>query len=185
MAVEVRAAKRYALALFRTASANDVVKSVESDLDGIANLLRNDPAFKEFILSPHVNREEKIAILDKLFGDRVTAMTMTALRLVVEKGREPEIEAIRNHFVLLRRQKEGVVHCMIETSETLDNDQRMSLEMKLARSLGVSVEAEYAVEPSLGGGIRVTYDNFVLDGSVKGKLKKLRELLRHDLLKQA
>lgn len=185
MPVDARAAKRYALALFRTASDNDVVKSVESDLSGISNLLQNDSGFREFILSPHVSREEKIAILDKLFSDRVTAMTMTALRLIVEKGREPELAAVRDHFVFLRRQKEGVVHCVIESAENLDNDQRMALEMKLARSLGVSVEAEYSVEPGLAGGIRVTYDNFVLDGSVKGKLKKLREMLRYDLLKQA
>jgi F-type H+-transporting ATPase subunit delta len=39
-------------------------------------------------------------------------------------------------------------------------------------------------DASLIGGVKVAYENFVLDGTARGALNKMREKLRYDLLKQ-
>ncbi len=179
-----RVAKRYAQALFRTAKDADVIKAVEDDLNGIANLVQNDESFQEFLMSPHVSADEKIAIADKLFSDRITALSMRAVRLLLEKGREAEFVNLRDGFIALRRESEGVVYAEVVTAEVLENDQRQKLEMQLAKKTACSVEATYSVDPHLIGGIRVTYGANVLDGSVTGRFRTLREVLLHDVLKQ-
>jgi F-type H+-transporting ATPase subunit delta len=167
-----------------TALKYDVVKSVEDDLNGIVHLLEVDPQFEEFVIAPYTGREEKIAIVSKLFSDRVTALTMQVLRVMLEKRREDEISGVRDEFVKLRRENEGVIFAVITSAEEIGEAQRKALLAKLETTLGKKIEADYKVEPQLIGGIRVAYGNYVLDGSIRGALSNLRDKLRHDLLKQ-
>lgn len=179
-----RIGRRYAQALFTTALKYDVVKSVEDDLSGIDNLLAKDESFRHFLLAPYTSREEKVKVLDRIFSDRITALTMQVLRVMLEKRRENEITSVFHEYVRLRRENEGSVHAVVTSAEALPADQRQALEAKLSSLLGKRIEAEYTVEPALVGGVRVTYDNFVLDGSVRGAMSKLRERLKYDLLKR-
>jgi F-type H+-transporting ATPase subunit delta len=179
-----RVGRRYARALFLTAKQYDVVASVEDDLNTIVHLLDSDESFNDFVTAPYTGREEKIATIDRIFSDRVTAVTMQLLRVMLEKRREEEIRTVRAEFISLRRADEGVVHAIVTTAELLPNDQRTALLKKLETTIGKKVESEFRVDPLLIGGIRVAYGNYVLDGSIRGALSSLRDKLRHDLLKQ-
>src|SRR4051812_31778499 len=97
-----RIGKRYASALFSTASRYDVVQAVEDDLNFIVGLMARDRGFRDFLLAPYTSREEKVKIIERIFSDRTTALTMQVLRVMLEKRRETEIESVRDEFVTLR-----------------------------------------------------------------------------------
>lgn len=183
--MDLRVARRYAGALYRVASQTNLVAAVESDLDGVQNLLERDENFRSLLLSPVIARETKERVLEKAFGDRVTGVTMQMLRLLLQKRREAEFEAVRQEFVRIRREEGRVLHAVIASAEPLTDDQKSRLVAKLADQTGKSVEPDFEIQPSLLGGVRVTYDNFVLEGSIRGGLTRLRDALRRDLLKQA
>ncbi len=180
-----RIGRRYAQALFTTALKYDVVNSVEDDLNGIVNLLDKDPDFKHFLIAPYTSRDEKAKILDRLFSDRITALTMQVVRIMLEKGREGDIPDVHREFIKLRRTHEGVVFATVTSAEELDNDQKKAIVEKLAKVLNKKIEADFKIEAHLMGGVKVAYGNYVLDGTVRGALSKLRDKLRHDLLKQS
>lgn len=179
-----RVARRYASAFFSTALKYDVVAAAEDDLQAISGLLSGDASFRHFLLTPFSGREEKLHILEKLFSDRVTALTMQALRIIVDKGRESEIPAIHQEFQRLRREHENIMYVTVTSAEAMEEDQRRRLVAKLQTVLGKTVEPDFKIDPHLIGGVRVAYENYVLDGSIRGTLTKLRERLRYDLLKQ-
>ena len=180
-----RVAKRYAQALFTTAKRHDVIPSVEDDLAAIANQIKNDPSFRDFLYSPKVSREEKSKIIDKLFSDRVTIITMYLLRLLLTKRREAEIEGIREEFEALRRGYAKAVLVTFSSAEALPEDQRKKLIEKTKKLTGRAVEPSFLVEPALMGGVKIEYEDIMLDGTVRGNLEKLRERLRYNLLKNA
>lgn len=180
-----RVSRRYAEALFKAALKFNVVGAVEDDLNMIVRLMKTDEAFDAFVHSPRESREEKAQIVDRIFTDRVTALSLQALRLLLEKRRESEIPYVRDAFVEMRREHEGVIFAAVTSAEPLDDGQRKALVLKLQSQLGKKVEAGYAVDPSLIGGVTVAFGNSVLDGSIKGALSRLHERLRHDLMKQA
>ena len=182
---DVRVAKRYAKALFETAQENRVIESVEDDLGGIVSLLVNNAQFRSMLLSPEVSRDEKLKLVDKLFSDRITALTLEALRLMIEKNRENEVEWVQREYVSLRREFENKLFVIITTAEKLDDDQRQRLLSKLESITGKRLEAEYRIDPHLIGGISVAYENYVLNGSLRGELHRLRDRLLHDVLKQS
>jgi F-type H+-transporting ATPase subunit delta len=179
-----RVARRYAKALFQAARSHDIIKAVESDLELIVHLIRNEGDFRHFLLAPYVSRDERTRILDRVFTDRVTALTTQVIRVMMEKRREAEIENVYEEFVALRREHERVVYALITSAEPLGDAQRAQIVAKLHSLLGRTVEPDYKVDAALIGGVRVTYENNVLDGSVQGALTRLREKLRRDLLKQ-
>jgi F-type H+-transporting ATPase subunit delta len=181
---DARIGKRYAQALFSTAQRYEVVEAVEDDLNTIVGLMEKDRGFRDFILAPYTSREEKVKIMERVFSDRITALTMQVLRVMLEKRREGEIESVHTEFVNLRRAATETLHVTISSAEPLDEKQQQALVAKIQKTTGKRVEADFGVDPNLIGGIRVSYENFVLDGSLKGGLARLRDALKHDLLKQ-
>lgn len=179
-----RIGRRYATALFETALKYDMVKSVEDDLAGIDALLENDPEFRNFLIAPYTSREEKIGILDRMFSDRITALTMQALRVLLEKRREAEIPAVREEYVAMRRKHEGATYVHVTSAEKLDDEQRTALLAKLTTVLARTIEADFDIDPLMIGGLRVAYEGNVMDGTARGSLIKLRERLKYDLLKR-
>lgn len=182
--MDTRVAKRYAKALYRAASKLEIVQSVEDDLTAIKNLVANAADFRGFLYSPQFGREDKIRIAERLFSDRITSLSMSALRLMIEKRRENELEGVLEEFVKLRREYGNVLFATVTTAMPMEEDLRQRLKTRLETVSGKAVEIEYKVDPNLMGGIRVAYGNFVLDGSMRGGLNRLRNQLRYDLLKQ-
>lgn len=181
---DARIGKRYAQALFSLAEQYKVVDAVEGDLNALAELMAKDRAFRDFLIAPYASREEKTALLERVFSDRMTALTMQALRVMLEKRREAEIESVRGEFVALRREAMKVVYANVVSAEPLDDRQRKAILDKLEHATSQTIEADFAVEPALVGGVKVAFANYVLDGSLKGALARLRGRLKHDILKQ-
>jgi F-type H+-transporting ATPase subunit delta len=67
----------------------------------------------------------------------------------------------------------------------LSESQRKAIIEKLGRRLGKTLEPEFAIDSTLIGGVRVAYENMVLDGSIRGGLARLESILHYDVLKQA
>lgn len=181
---DARVARRYARALFGAAVRADIVASVEDDLTLLSAMTRNSPDFKRFLHSPTATKEHKLELFNKVFSDRVTATTMSFIRLVLDKGREESFEHIRIAYSELRREKEGVVAAKVVSAFELSEEEKRRLIDKLTRESGKTIEPVFHVDPSLIGGVSVEMGNYVLDGTVSGSLSRLRETLIYDLLKQ-
>lgn len=181
--IDVRVASRYAQAIFNTAKAGGALKVVEEDLNGIAATLQADPRLRRYLLDPTVGKTEKQELLARACA-AAHPITLSALRLLLEKGREAEFEGVRLKYVELRQRHEQVANLVITSAEPMDEDQRRALILKLTKSIGRTIEAEFRVDPKLLGGVTVAFDNTVLDGSLKGALGKIKERIFRDALIQ-
>jgi len=66
----------------------------------------------------------------------------------------------------------------------LNDAHRDQLVRRLESVTSKKIEATFVVDPKVMGGVRVMYDNYILDGTVRGALSRLRERLLYDVLKQ-
>jgi F-type H+-transporting ATPase subunit delta len=182
--MDSRIAKRYAGALFNAAKSAKAVAEVGTDLESISDSLRTSSKFREFLLNPDRNRTDKLAVTAKVYG-RSHPLTREFLRVSLEKGREEEIEGINEEYKELRRHYEGVIKAVITSAMVLDDSSKQAILAKLKRETGKEIEPEFIVQPDLLGGVKVMFDDFVFDGTVRGSLQKLHERLMRDALKQA
>jgi F-type H+-transporting ATPase subunit delta len=179
-----RVAKRYAKALFSASLKEGSMPQAGSDLAAIAQAFAENRSFRAFFTSPARGKADKRALASKAFQG-ASPLVSQLLDLIVEKGREELLGVIELEFAELRRRHEMKVLARVESAMELDEAQRQAVIDRIAATTGKTVEAEFVVEPALIGGIRVIYDNFVLDGSVRGDLARMREKVLYDLLKQS
>lgn len=182
---ESRVAKRYAKALFNIALKQDMLASVDDDLKALTYSLSNSESFRRFMSRPEVTPLQKKELLSKTLGDKITGLTSDFVKLLIDKRRDDQLLQIQLEFADLKLNHDNVVRAVIASSEELSDAQKKAIIEKMAAKVGRKLEAEFEVDPHLMGGIKVTYDNYVLDGSVRGHLNKLREKILYDLLKQA
>ncbi len=66
-------------------------------------------------------------------------------------------------------------HAVVESAIALNDDTRSAVEFDLQKKYDGKLTVEYQVQPELIGGMRVRVGSDVWDGSVKGRLERLRE----------
>lgn len=181
---DVRVASRYANALFAVAKENSVVESVSDDLSAISHALDNDPAFRDLIHNPGFKRDQKLQVLEAVFSDRVTALTMQLIRVLLDRRREVLLPNVQAEFDEIRRREGGIAYVEVTSAEEMTDAERESVISKIASATGKTVEATFEIDKSILGGIKVQVGNYVLDGSVAGGLSRLRDRMTYDLLKQ-
>lgn len=175
--IERRIVRRYASALFAAASKAGVVDNVESDLGLVGYVTESSPALLEAMTSPIIPASRKQQIMQDLFGGKVHEITLSYLRLLVDKRREEALTETESEYVLLANEARGILRAEVTSAEPLDADQEARLISKLITMTGKKIELAKKTDKSLIGGVLVRIGDTVIDGSVRGQLAALRETL--------
>ncbi|MBV6502276.1 MAG: ATP synthase subunit delta [Fimbriimonadales bacterium] len=183
--MDPQAAVRYARALLAAAQSSNSVTEAADDLEAIKVILDNRPELRKLLESPKVSRDRKRELIDKLFADRARPVTLKLLRLLVEKRREAELPLVHREFVRLKEESENKLRVHITSAVELKREELDALITKLSAQTGKTILPEVRVDPSLIGGIAVRFGDSVIDGSISGALRRLRERLVIEVLKQA
>lgn len=170
-------AERYAVALFSLAKeAGQAFKQME-ELRLVSSCLEKSRDLSAVLRSPAVPRATKKSIIAELFRERVSERTLHFLYLVVDKGRERHLEDIIRCFEVRLKSDMGIVEARVEVAEALDPQIEALVLTRLVRLTGKKVEMKVIVRPELVAGVVITLGDRLYDGSIKGHLDKIRELM--------
>ncbi len=81
------------------------------------------------------------------------------------------------HFQTLVDRHNGVLAGKATSAAPLSTDEAEALRQKMEERTGARVELIYDVDPSLLGGVVVRIGSRLYDGSVRGRLERLRNSL--------
>ncbi|MFT4603474.1 MAG: F-type H+-transporting ATPase subunit delta [Rhodothermales bacterium] len=168
-------ARRYAQALLEGAAAAGSKDAVDQDIASIRDALDNSPELVRFFGSPVISRDKKKAVVDSLFSDRLDAITVRMLHLLVDKQREGEVMEMAAAYQDLRDEQEGIVQVAVRSARELSKDDLTAISTVLEKRLAKRVRLDVSVDASLIGGIVIQVGDTVYDGSVSNKLASLRE----------
>ena len=170
------AQRMYARALFEAGQEADRVDAVAEDLAALAAAMDDVPALRAFLRNPQIDPAGKADVLAQLAADG-DELIGNFVRLAAEKGRAGEISEFSKELDALVAQSQNRLSVELTTSYELSDDEAQSIVQTIEKASGRTVEATRSVEPDLIGGIVLQVGSHRADGSVRGRLERLRHEL--------
>ena len=178
---ELTAARRYARALLEVAfqSAQGDPAALRRELEAAAALLESQPELADALSSPAVPTEAKRKVVQAVWRG-ASPLLPRLLEMLVERGRVGLLDAIATLYAQLWNAARGVLPAEATSAVPLSEEQQAAVQRALGRATGRDVELSTGVDPALLGGLLVRVGGQVYDGTVRGRLRALRERLAAD-----
>ena len=166
----------YAKALLAAAQAEGKVDLVVDQLDAFVNdVLAKHPALVAAFANPKLGVDDKIAMLDRIFGRSMEPTLLKAIKVIARRRRLPMIGSVQQAAVKLRNEALGRLQVIVTTAQPLDSSALNSLREKLKVMLKADVVLANKIDKSVIGGLMVRIGDTVFDGSVDGQLKQMQK----------
>ena len=171
----------YAGALADVALASGRAETLRQEVQSAAKVAAESPELRNFLASPAIPREGKHVLVEKLVARMGASQELrNFLFVLVDHHRTPMLGEIAREFETTLLHRLGVVQASVTSARELSAPQKQKLAGKLEGLTGKKIDAQYAVDPALLGGLAVRIGSTVYDGSVRGQLDRLAARLTKD-----
>jgi F-type H+-transporting ATPase subunit delta len=178
-------ARRYARALLEVARERKEIAAVGAEIRAVAQVYGDlgarkagEPDLRSLVTDPSRPVAARRELLVKVFGGRVSDLVLRFLILLLEKKRFGVVAEIADAYDHLADEAQGVARARVTTFRSLGDLQRVQLIDRLRRLTDrPTVVLEETVDPEILGGLFVRIGDQVIDGSIRGRLRRLRERL--------
>ncbi len=172
--------RMYARALFEAAQEHGRLGEVREELADFVTTVREVPELGALLRNPEIDRAAKAAALGDILGGG-DELVRNFVRLLVEKGRETQLEEIEREFHALVAAAEQRLEVELTTAVELSDEEAERIVRQIEEASGRRVDATRSVDPDMIGGIILQAGSQRVDASVRGHFERLRR----DLLTRA
>ena len=170
-------ARPYANAVYDLAKQADRVSGWSNALQLLVQISKTDEV-KLLLGSPTATHMHKAHTLNELLGEEhATAEVRRFVSVLAENGRLELLSDIEELFELKRAEDSRVMDVTIASAVPLSADEEASYKEALEKRFDREVVVNLEVDQALIGGAFIRAGDTVLDGSVRGKLRKMQEAL--------
>ena len=144
----------------------------------------DDPKCRRVMAHPHISGPEKRAFLQTAFSGALHPQLTNFLGLLITKNRGDALVSALTAFIELGRRAKGYVEARVTSAAPLREGQVLALQNLLARKSGKQVTVHVEVDPSLVGGFSLCMDGYLADGSVRGRLRDMKNsIIKNSIIK--
>ena len=170
--------ERYSRALYEVSKEAKETEKTESDLKNFLSIYDNTIELKNFIQNPTQNLKTQKQVVD-LLSDKLdfSKNLSNFFLLLIEKRRLFFIKKIIETFLKFCSKKRGEIKASLTTSKQLSESELEHISKELSSSIGSTIKFDYKVNKDLIGGLKLQLGSFMIDTSIKNKLKKYKQLM--------
>ena len=170
--------ERYSRALFDVANESNELDQVENGIRNFQSLFNESPEIKNFIQNPTQSIETQLNFIDLLSKKLDFRKNLkNFFLLLVEKRRMYFVKKISESFLKLCSKKRGEIKASLISSKELSQMELNEINKDLSQSMGSKIIFDYKVEKELIGGLKLQIGSFMIDTSIRNKLKKYEQAM--------
>jgi F-type H+-transporting ATPase subunit delta len=146
------------------------------ELSEIAALFAESAELRNVLLNPAVEHTQKLALLDaivKRLG--ATKLLRNFVAVLIDHKRILQFGEITEQVKQELERRAGIAEARVSSFRTLSEAEKKSLEKQLTTVTGKTMRATYSNDPGLLGGAVVRIGSTIYDGSVRGRLQRIKE----------
>lgn len=176
MADQATIARPYARAAFDSAHGAGELANW-GDYLARASAVVVDPQVQPLIGNPHVEGAALVQLVCDVAGAAQHVGFGNFLRLLAENGRLESLPAIAAQYAELRAAVENTIDVTVTAAMPLSDEQSRKLTEALAKRLARTVRLHTQIDPGLIGGAVIRAGDFVVDGSLRGRIERLNNTM--------
>lgn len=165
---------RYGKALFQAAAEKAQESKAQSELVAAYAALRD---LLPVLRNPRVSGADKKKKIEQAVAGKASPVVLRFLELLIDKKRFDLLPLVTLNFGKLVAEKHNVAKAHVRSAHPLSADAQQRLKEQLKNFAGKSIELEIKEDPELIGGLIVRLGDWVLDSSLRGQLRNMREVL--------
>ena len=176
MARPTTTARRYAEAAFEIGLRDGTVDAWRTELEAAAAALA-DERLTIVLANPAIPLDARSAVVTAALGARVSRPVLNLVLLLLRRGRIELLPQVAAEFRRLDDDRLGITPATATSAAPLEPDEVRALAARLEQLTGGRVDLDLQVDPSILGGLVVRVGDRLIDGSVRGRLERLRSRL--------
>lgn len=176
------AAGVYGQGLYALAKEEALEDAVLQELQVLQAAFTQEPAFLKLLASANVPKQERIAVIDSSFRDKVQPYVLNFLKLLTEKGYITRFSDCCHAYREQYNADRGILQVQAVSAIPLTDGQKDKLTEKLAAITGKRVDLVCKVDTAVLGGVRLTYNGVQVDGTVQSRLQAMEKALKNTVL---
>lgn len=167
-------AERYASALFELAREEGKDHRFKEETQFVAQTLKAHPELTHLLSRSQLSKDEKRRILDDIFKDRLDPYVLHVLKLMSDKHRQRLYGAMAQAYIRLYNQHYNILEAIVYSVKPLSEAEHQALQAELSAKEHKTVHLENRLDPTLLSGIKLSYGDKIVDGSMRARLLNLR-----------
>ena len=179
-----RVAIRYAKALLQLSIEQDVLEQSYSDMALIQSICFQSKDLSLLLKSPIVKTDQKLKILDEVFGSKVGKVSMFFINIITNKKREVLLEGIANSFIFLYKAYNNIESAKVTTAVPLTVELKSEVISYIKKYGDKDVELTEEVDESIIGGVIIRMGDKQIDASLSSEISELRQVFNKNLYLQ-
>ena len=167
-------AKKYAKLLFLETQNENQTDKVSKMFNMMAPVLEEETL--DFFSNPFVDERTKINLVKDTFP-AMPEILYGFFSMLIKKNEVKILPKIIEKYIKIVLDFRNIVEAKVISVEKIGEETLSEIRKILEKLTNKNIAIEESIDESLLGGIRIETDNFVADGTVKGKFETVRQEL--------
>ena len=170
--------ERYSRALFEVSQESSELDKIEADIKKFQLIFNSSLEVKNFIKDPTQTINQQTEVIN-LLAEKIgfSKNLKNFFLLLIEKRRIFFIQRIFESFLKLCSKKRGEIKVSLISSKELSKVDLDKINKDLSDAVGSTLKFDYKYDKDLIGGLKLQLGSFMIDTSVKSKLKRYEQAM--------
>lgn len=165
--------KNYAQALIQIASESGSYDYIKSQLEKVQEVLNLSKDLNIVMANTSISASKKNEIIDSIFGSKIDVKILNFLKLLIEKNRFNEFNAILTSYNEMLDNQSNKKQVEIISATELNFETKSNILFKLEHKLNCEIVPKWNVDKNIIAGLTFKFDDYVIDTSVRSKIENL------------
>ena len=168
--------ERYSRALFEVSKESNELDKVENEIKSFNSILNSNVEINNFIKDPTQSIEQQNRVINLLTDKLKFCQNLkNFFLLLIKKRRIFFIQKILETFLRMCSKNRGEIKASLISSRELSQPEIETISKDLSSAMGSTLTFDYKFDEELIGGLKLQLGSYMIDTSIKNKLKKLEQ----------
>ena len=173
-----KVASKYAAAVFELAQEQKLEEQFYREMRQIDGIITTHPEIIQLLNKTQFTKQQKKDLINDIFGKVIHPFLLNTFYLLVDKNRVLILPYLTKEYRHIHNLSFKILEAVAYSVSPLSEKELKDLEESLSAREQQSVSLVNKIDPTLISGVKIRFEDKVIDGSMKARIENMRAVLR-------